>query len=59
MQNGLAMQLPTDPDQLAVIAAMELLDLDWPMATIAKALTRDESWLTAAIDKTLAAATTH
>lgn len=37
------------PDDLAVLAAMELLDAGWGLGDIAAALRRDEAWLAAEI----------
>lgn len=36
---------PCVADDLAVMAAMELLDAGWNWATIAQALRRDEAWV--------------
>lgn len=45
---------PRDPADLAVLAAMELIEARWPLATIAAALQRDEAWLQKEIDRTIA-----
>lgn len=42
-------------EDLAVLAAMELLDLGWPIEDIAAALSRPVAWIEHEIDRTLAA----
>lgn len=49
-------ELESHADQLAIAAAMELLDLGWQTDTIAKALSRPQQWIDDAIDKLAAQA---
>ncbi len=44
-----------DDEDIAVIAAMELIEQRWPMDQIARALQRSKDWLAAKIEIELAA----
>jgi hypothetical protein len=54
-KSNAATELRDQASELAVAAALELLDLGWSKVTISVALSRPEDWIDLAIDKALAA----